>query len=81
MNSYTVTIKDTDTLIERSVMVIASSPKEAHKDAMFYQINDFDVETVTTITDQIGDVVFTERGGFTEDEYINNNDERYERQD
>ena len=78
MNSHTVTIKDTDTLIERSVMVIADTPMDAHKDAMFYQINDFDVETVTRISDSEGETVFTDIGGFTQEEGIN---KQYERQD
>ena len=78
MNNYTVTIKNTDTLIERSVMVIAETPMEAHKDAMFYQINNFDVEAVTQILSSEGDTVFTDIGGFTQEETIS---KQYERQD
>jgi hypothetical protein len=78
MNSYTVTIKDTDTMIERTVMVIAESPMEAHKDAMFYQINDFDVENISKIQNPEGDTVFTHKGGFSDTGDIN---KQYERQD
>lgn len=64
MNNYTITITDKDTSIHRTVTIISDNVKTAHKDAMFYQVNDFDVEEVTCILDSNGDKVFTIEDGF-----------------
>lgn len=72
MNSYTVTIVDKDTEIERTSTIFAESPGEAHKDAWRYQINDFDIEQIVKIVNEDNVKVFTDKDGFIETVRVNN---------
>lgn len=64
MNKYQVTITDNDTYINRVVEVQATSPMHAHKDAMFNEVHDFEVEEITRIVDSHQVTVYTPATGF-----------------
>jgi hypothetical protein len=72
MNSYTVTIVDKDTEIQRTSTIFAETPEAAHKDAWRYEINDFDIEQIVKIVNEDNVKVFTEKDGFIETVRVNN---------
>ena len=67
MIQYTVTILDTDTMIERQVDLTDVSAQAAHKTAMFTEVASFDIECVARIKEKFsGQVVYDQEKGFIE---------------
>tara|TARA_R110000824_G_scaffold210358_5_gene396228 strand:+ start:2978 stop:3184 length:207 start_codon:yes stop_codon:yes gene_type:complete len=65
MNTYTITVLDTDTYIERRMIFTESTAQDAHKAAL-WDMNDFETEQITKIVNDIGQIVYTIEDGFLE---------------
>lgn len=63
---YTVSILDSDTMIERRVIIEATDAYEAHKLGMMREILDFEVECVSKIVDDTKTTVYLKDQGFYE---------------
>ena len=65
MNKYTVTVLDSDTYIEREMVLSGMSAQDAHKSAM-WDMNNFETEQITKIVDENNQTVYTIDDGFLE---------------
>ena len=63
---FTVSILDSDTMIERRVVVEANDAYEAHKNTMMREIVDYELETITKIKDADSITVYRQNKGFYE---------------
>lgn len=66
MTKYTVSILDSDTMIERRITLEANDAYEAHKNTMMREIVDYELETITKIVDDENTVVYRQNQGFYE---------------
>ena len=63
---YTVSILDSDTMIERRVVTEANDAYEAHKNTMMRDIVDYELETITKIVVADKTTVYRQNKGFYE---------------
>lgn len=66
MKQYTITITDADTCIRRKIVCEAADVYEAHKKAMMQHIVDYESESVASIKNDQGEMVYQEHKGFYE---------------
>jgi hypothetical protein len=66
MKQYTITISDADTCIRRKVEYEAEDVYEAHKKVMMKHIVDYESESIVSIKNDQGEVVYLEHKGFYE---------------
>lgn len=65
MKKYNVTILDKDTMIERTVDLVAENVRDAHKSAI-WSLNDFESEEIVNIQDDDGVILYSSGDGFVD---------------